>query len=229
MEHPLLRWRTRECLGQAPWRCCPDEASGATGGLRATCGLYLGDGLMVFLFGLGLSVKVGDGFFGEPFFVCAYVFGFGLDVLGRFGWVVLFVFLFLEIFSAPGIFAQRSFAHGAGIDDHAGFDGGLEIDAAEIGGGGLQGVEQEAGGFGVQCPLRMRRMTCMSETWTASASSSTGRSSATRARRARLALRTMRVSCQRLWKKQKWLRFRAGDPHWVPLILRCSQRAMLAG
>src|ERR1700674_2825261 len=72
-------------------------------------------------------------------------------------------------------------------------------------------------------------MTCMSETWTELASSSTGRSSATRARRARVALRTMRVSVQRFWKKQEWLRLRAGDPHWVPLILMCSQRGMLLG
>ena len=37
-------------------------------------------------------------------------------------------------------------------------------------------------------------MICMSETWMELASSSTGRSRTARARRARLALRTMRVS-----------------------------------
>jgi hypothetical protein len=92
---------------------------------------------------------LGDGFFRGPFCVFADVFGFGRDWLAGFGLIVFFVFFFLEIFSAPGIFAERGFAYGAGIDDHAGFYGGLEIDAAQVRGSGLQGVEQEAGGLGV--------------------------------------------------------------------------------
>src|ERR1700688_1102079 len=39
--------------------------------------------------------------------------------------------------------------HGTGIDDDAGFKGRLEVDSAYVGRGRLQGVEQEAGGFGV--------------------------------------------------------------------------------
>ena len=74
-----------------------------------------------FLSGLGLAFNARDGLFCGPFFVYAYIFGFGLDWLAHF---VFFVFIFLEIFSAPGIFAQRGFACGAGIDDHARFDGG---------------------------------------------------------------------------------------------------------
>ena len=111
-------------------------------------GLDLGDGLIVFLSGFGLGFEVGDFFFGEPFFVFADVFGLGLDLF-----IVLFVFFFLEIFAAPGVFTERGIAYGAGIDDDAGFDDGLEVDAAEVGGGGLQGVEQEAGGFGVDLPV----------------------------------------------------------------------------
>ncbi len=65
--------------------------------------------------------------------------------------VILFcVFFFLEIFFTPGISAEQGLVHGAGIDDYAGLYGGLEIDAAQVRRGGLQGVEQEAGGFGVQ-------------------------------------------------------------------------------
>jgi hypothetical protein len=120
---------------------------------RSGYGLHLGDGLIVLLLRLGLGFEVGDGFFGGPFLVYAYVFGFGLDLFARFGLVVFFVFFLLEVFSAPGIFTQRSFAYGAGIDDHASLDGGLEIDAAEVGGGGLQGIEQEAGGFRVHLSI----------------------------------------------------------------------------
>jgi hypothetical protein len=120
---------------------------------RSGYGLHLGDGLIVFLSRLGLGFEVGDGFFGRPFLVYAYVFGFGLDLLARFGLVVFFVFFILEVFSAPWIFAERRFAYGAGIDNHAGLDGGLEIDAAKVGGGGLQGIEQEAGGFRVQLSI----------------------------------------------------------------------------
>jgi hypothetical protein len=117
-------------------------------------GLYLGDGLIVFLSGsgsgsgFGLGFEVGDFFFGKPFFVFADVFDLGFG-----GLIVFFVFFFFEIFAAPGVFTERGIAYGAGIDDDAGFDDGLEVDAAEVGGGGLEGVEQEAGGFGVDLPV----------------------------------------------------------------------------
>jgi hypothetical protein len=94
--------------------------------------LYLGDGLLVFCQGFGDALDLRDFFF-----------------YGRF-LVILFVFFFLEILAAPGILAQRGLVHGARINDYAGFDGGLEIDAAEVRGGGLQSVEKQAGGFGVQ-------------------------------------------------------------------------------
>jgi hypothetical protein len=97
--------------------------------MRCGNGLYLVDGLLFCGRGFGAGFEVGDGFFCGRFFV--------------------FVFFFFKIFAGPGIFAELGLVYGAGIDDYAGLDDGLEIDAAQVGGGGLQGVEQQAGGFGV--------------------------------------------------------------------------------
>jgi hypothetical protein len=82
----------------------------------------------------------------------ADIFVFGLDSLACFVLILLFVFFFLEIFWAPGVFAERGLVYGAGIDDYAGFNDGLEVDSAEVRRRGLQSVEQEAGGFGVYFP-----------------------------------------------------------------------------
>ena len=93
-------------------------------------------------------MDVGDGFFRVPVFVFADGFWFGLDLAC--GLIVFFVFFFFKIFVAPEIFAEHGLVHGAGIDDYASLDRGLEIRASEVRRGGLQGVEQEAGGLAVQ-------------------------------------------------------------------------------
>jgi hypothetical protein len=77
---------------------------------------------------------------------------FGLDSLARFVLILCFVFFFLEIFRAPGVFAERGLIYRAGINDHAGFNDGLEVDAAEVRRCGLQSVEEQARGFGVYLP-----------------------------------------------------------------------------
>jgi hypothetical protein len=74
--------------------------------------LDLGDGLFVFLSGLGLGFDVWDGYFGGPFFVFTEVFGLGLDLLGG---LFLIGFFRFEIFPAPGIFAERGLVYRAGI------------------------------------------------------------------------------------------------------------------
>jgi len=64
---------------------------------------------------------------------------------------VIFVFLFvIEVFVLPDIFAEQGFAHAAGVDDDVGFVERLEVGAAEIKRRGLESVEHEAGGFGVE-------------------------------------------------------------------------------
>jgi hypothetical protein len=131
-------------------RSSPDQAqsarkgaSGATWAQRTNYrvgyGLDLGDGLFVFLSGLGLGFDVWDGYFGGPFFVYTEVFVLGLDLLGG---LFLIGFFRFEIFPAPGIFAERGLVYRAGIDDYAGFYRGFEIDSAQARGCGLQGVEQ---------------------------------------------------------------------------------------
>jgi len=61
--------------------------------------------------------------------------------------VFLFVF---EVFVLPDIFAEQGFVHAAGVDDDVGFVERLEVGAAEIERRGLESVEHEAGGFGVE-------------------------------------------------------------------------------
>jgi hypothetical protein len=60
-----------------------------------------------------------------------------------------FIFLLGEIFFAPEVAAERSFVDAAWVDDDAGGVAWFEVGMAEIEGRGLQGVEEEAGGFGV--------------------------------------------------------------------------------
>jgi hypothetical protein len=60
--------------------------------------------------------------------------------------IVLFVIL--EVFIFPEIFAEQGLVDAPGIDDD--FAGtGLEAGAGEVGGSGLQGVEKKSGGFGI--------------------------------------------------------------------------------
>ena len=97
-----------------------------------------------------LGTSRGYGLYLRDGFPSVFVYIFWSGCLGRFVLIFFFVFFLFEIFPAPGIFAERSLVYRAGIDDHAGLNGGFEIDSAEVRGGGLQGVEQEAGGFAVQ-------------------------------------------------------------------------------
>ncbi len=80
--------------------------------------------------------------------------GYGLNVEAffagcGFGIVVFFLRIF-EVFVLPDMFAEQSFAHAAGVDDDVGFVERLEVGAAKIERRGLQSVEHEAGGFGVE-------------------------------------------------------------------------------
>jgi hypothetical protein len=79
--------------------------------------------------------------------------------------------LFFKFFLAPGIVAHAVVGDGAGIDDDAVAVTGLKLHLAEVERGGLQGVDQESGDFRIELPGEART-TCMSATWTESASSS---------------------------------------------------------
>ncbi len=80
--------------------------------------------------------------------------GYGLKVEAFFagGWfgIVVFFLRIFEVFVLPDIFAEQGFVHAAGVDDDVGFVERLEVGAAEIERRGLQSVEHEAGGFGVE-------------------------------------------------------------------------------
>lgn len=71
-------------------------------------------------------------------------------IAGRFGGVVFFLFFvfFLEVGIVPDRLAEQGFSDGAGIEDHLVMIG-LELGAAKIGAGGLQGIEKKPGGFAV--------------------------------------------------------------------------------
>jgi len=99
--------------------------------------------LVLCLRGFGYGLDLGDLFFGG-FFVCGYNF-FVFFLI-----VILFVFFFLAIIVAvPRVFAERGLVDRARVDDDAGFNRWFEVGAGEVRAGGLQGVEQEAGGFAV--------------------------------------------------------------------------------
>ena len=66
--------------------------------------------------------------------------------------VLFFVSFFgvFEVFVLPLGVAQGGFVYSVGVDYDFGFDYGLEIGAVQVERRGLQGVEQEAGGFGLE-------------------------------------------------------------------------------
>ena len=67
-----------------------------------------------------------------------------------FGFFFLFFVSFfgiLEVFVLPLGLAEGGFVYSGGVDYDFGFNYGLEIGAAQVERRGLQGVEQEAGGF----------------------------------------------------------------------------------
>lgn len=80
---------------------------------------------------------------GSPHTICH-----GLNVYGVRFFVVFFFLFFFEFCFVPSVVAQGGVADSAGIDDYL-FRMGLEFCAAEIGGGSLQGVEEEGGLLGV--------------------------------------------------------------------------------
>ena len=72
-------------------------------------------------------------------------------LLRIFFWKFLWVFLWIwEVFVFPDIFAEQGFVHAARVDDDFVLEAWLEVGVAEIEGRGLQSVEHEAGGFGVE-------------------------------------------------------------------------------
>ncbi len=74
------------------------------------------------------------------------------EALGLFFFLpnIFFHRFFREIFGGPGVVAEAVFADSAGRDDDAGFAAVFEVGVAQIEGGGLQAVEQEASGFVVE-------------------------------------------------------------------------------
>jgi hypothetical protein len=107
--------------------------------------------LVVILFGVILFVfvlVVGAFFFflaGFLFFAC------GLGAFFFFVFVGFFVgfFVFFEVGVVPDGFAERSFADGGGVEDDV-VAVGFEAGSGQIDAGGLQGVEKESGGLGVE-------------------------------------------------------------------------------
>ncbi len=85
--------------------------------------------------------------------------GYGLNVEAVFAGCCLGIFIvfhqvvfliIIEVFILPDMFAEEGFVHAARIDDDVVLEEGLEGGAAKIEGRGLQSVEHEAGGFGVE-------------------------------------------------------------------------------
>jgi hypothetical protein len=64
--------------------------------------------------------------------------------------VLFFVFFFFEFFAGPGVVSDAVVGDGAGIDDDPFVVIGLELHVAEVERGGLEGVEEEAGDFGIE-------------------------------------------------------------------------------
>jgi len=61
-----------------------------------------------------------------------------------------FLFFFFEVARVPEFVVDSVVGDGAGVDDDGFVNVGFEFHVAEINGGGLQGVEQEAGHFGFE-------------------------------------------------------------------------------
>ena len=65
--------------------------------------------------------------------------------------IFLWVFFWIgEVFVFPDIFAEQGLVHAARVDDDFVLEAWLEVGVTEIEGCGLQSVEHEAGGFGVE-------------------------------------------------------------------------------
>jgi len=82
-----------------------------------------------------------------PLFVLCFFLASGLE--GREGAVgsgFWFAFLIFEVLVVPQVGIQRSVTNGAGVEDDIVMLG-FESSHAQVATGGLQGVEQEAGGF----------------------------------------------------------------------------------
>jgi hypothetical protein len=73
-----------------------------------------------------------------------------LNLFGMVLFCFFFVFFF-EIFVVPGIFVEGSFGSGARIENYL-VETRSEIRLVQIAAGGLQSVEQEAGGFVIDLP-----------------------------------------------------------------------------
>jgi hypothetical protein len=69
------------------------------------------------------------------------------------GFVFLFILFFIveEIFLLPDVRAERSLIDGFHVENYV-VHAGLESDTRKIAAGGLQGVEEESGGFAVDLP-----------------------------------------------------------------------------
>jgi len=87
----------------------------------------------------------------------AFFAGCGFGIVIVLPWVIFLQIFFLEIFLRvfevfvlPDIFAEQGLVHAAGVDDDVGFVERLEVGAAQIKRRGLESVEHEAGGFGVE-------------------------------------------------------------------------------
>jgi hypothetical protein len=72
---------------------------------------------------------------------------FQVAVFGFFGGFFVSFFGIFEVFVLPLGVAQGGFVDSGGVDYDFGFDYGLEIGTAQVERRGLQGVEEEAGGF----------------------------------------------------------------------------------
>jgi len=60
--------------------------------------------------------------------------------------LIVFVFIVGEFFSVPGVVAEGGVGDAARVDYYF-LRTGFELCVAEVGGGGLQGIEEESGGF----------------------------------------------------------------------------------
>ena len=65
---------------------------------------------------------------------------------GPIGLLVFFVFVIFEVCIIPDVSIQGSVADGAGIEDDV-LGKRCDVGHTQVGAGGLQGIEQEAGGF----------------------------------------------------------------------------------
>ena len=81
---------------------------------------------------------------GRPHISSGLTIGHGMDVYGCRSFVGCFFVFLLEFCLVPGVVAEGSVADSAGVDDDL-FGKGTQFEAAEVGGCGLQCVEEERG------------------------------------------------------------------------------------